>query len=99
MKQIDEIIIKRVLNNRGTKEEAETVAKWFSTPEGQTWLAKAIEQDALQIDKDVIETLKDIPSDELLERILSSLMKKQIRRIVLSWAAVLIPLLVITALW
>lgn len=99
MKQIDEIIIKRVLNNRGTKEEAETVAQWLSTPEGQRWLAKAIEYDAALIDKGVIEAIKDLPSDEILERILSSVRKRQFRRIALSFAAALIPLLVIATLW
>ena len=42
----DEIIIKRVLNNRGTAKEAEVVAEWLATEEGQKWLETALENDS-----------------------------------------------------
>ena len=42
----DEIIVKRVLNNKGTAKEAETVAAWLATEDGQSWLMSALETDS-----------------------------------------------------
>ncbi|MGM9735078.1 MAG: FecR family protein [Candidatus Cryptobacteroides sp.] len=93
------IVVRRVLNNKGTRQEAEMVAVWLSSPEGQAWLAEAIDSDAGLIDKNLIPTAGDIAVDEILERIMAGIRRKQIRNIVLSCAAVLIPCIVMLTLW
>ncbi|MGM9747162.1 MAG: FecR family protein [Candidatus Cryptobacteroides sp.] len=99
MSKIDPIIVRRVLNNRGTRREAEMVAEWLSSPEGQAWLSEAIDTDAGLIDKNIMPITGDIPVDEILERIMARIRRKQIRRIALSCAAVLVPCIIMLTVW
>lgn len=99
MNRIDSITVKRVLNNKGTRQEAEAVARWFSTPEGQEWLSEAITNDSELIDRGIMAIADDIPADEILARIMASIRRKQRRRVILSCAAALIPCILLVTMW
>ena len=97
--ELSKTIIYRVLNNKGTAQEAKEVAKWFATPEGQEWLTKAIIDDADMIDKEILSTLEDIPTEEMLEIILRNIRRQIRRRNILMAAAVIIPCTIIITCW
>ena len=64
----DEIIVKRVLNNKGTAKEAETVAAWLATEDGQSWLMSALETDSDDILKGYLPTLESQNMDVIITR-------------------------------
>lgn len=99
MEQVNETIIYRVLNNQGTAKEAKDVAQWLATPEGQEWLAIAIVTDAEMIEKNILPTTENIPTEEMLKIILNKIRRRQFRRTVVAYAAVLIPCFLMVALW
>ena len=99
MEPVNETIIYRVLNNRGTAKEAKTVAQWLATPEGQEWLAASIARDAEMIERNILPTMENIPTEEMLKIILNKIRRRQIRRTIVAWAAVLIPCFLMVALW
>ncbi len=99
MKRPDEIILRRVLNETATPEEAAEVAAWFATDEGQAWLSTEFEADARHLESGAMAPLSDIPGEELLRRIERILARARRRRMLFRAAAILIPCALILGLW
>lgn len=99
MKRPDEIILRRVLNETATPEEAAEVAAWFSTDEGQAWLSTEFDSDVRQLETGGMAPLSDIPGEELLQRIERILSRARRRRMLFRAAAILIPCALILGLW
>ena len=99
MKRPKEIIIKRVLNETATPEEAAEVAAWFSTSEGQRWLSRQFDEDAQALESGASPLLENIPTEELLRRIDRCIARSHRRRLLFRVAAVLIPCALIAGLW
>lgn len=99
MKRPDEIILRRVLNETATPEEAAEVAAWFATDEGQRWLSAEFDADAQRLESGVAAPLSDIPGEELLQRIERILARARRRRMLFRAAAILIPCALILGLW
>lgn len=99
MGKLNESIIDAVINGTATREEAEEVAGWFATEEGQNYLSERIDIE-LYKDNDLINALiegQEIPSDEIYNRIRKRLFIKRIYRISVYAAAIILPLIV--AFW
>ncbi|WP_075559912.1 FecR family protein [Parabacteroides timonensis] len=90
--------IDNTLNNTATQEEAKEVIRWFSTPEGGTFLSKLMDNDLKNIplrqESDYIE--HPIPSSEMYEFIINRIRRQQRGRILFKVAAILIPILLLT---
>lgn len=95
----DEIIIKRVLNNKGTAKEAEIVAEWLATEDGQNWLATALENDSTDILKGYIPTLESPNVDLVLKQILRRIERQRRSRIIWAVAAAVVPCVLIASMW
>lgn len=83
--KMDKKIIDRVLNNEGTPEEAQMVARWFATEDGQNGLAARFDEEAelLTASEENFEEVK-YPA-ESMERWFTSYMKgtQRMRRLYL----------------
>lgn len=99
MKRPDEIILRRVLNETATPEEAAEVAAWFSTNEGQAWLSTEFDSDVRQLETGGMMPRSDVPGEELLQRIERILSRARRRRMLFRAAAILIPCALILGLW
>lgn len=99
MKRPDEIILRRVLNETATPEEATLVAAWFATDEGQQWLSAEFDADAQRLESGIAAPLSDIPGEELLRRIDRILNRARRRRLLFRAAAILIPCALILGMW
>lgn len=86
-------IINDVLNNVGTKKQAEQVALWFATAEGQVFLKKSM--DSLYYKEEADKDVKFIEREIILP-----VRNKQRRKRLYRAAAVLFPFIVLTiSLW
>lgn len=99
MKIPTDIVIKRVLNQTATKQEAVQVAAWLATEQGQAWLAEDMERNAQDIMEGRTPLLDRIPSEELLRSIDRIIDRTRRRRLLLRVAAVLIPCALIVGMW
>ena len=99
MKRPDEIILRRVLNETATPDEAAEVAAWFATNEGLAWLSAEFEADARHLESGAMPPLPDIPGEELLQRIERILTRARRRRMLFRVAAIVIPCVLIVGLW
>ena len=79
MEPLSKTTIFRVINNRGTAEEARRVAAWLAISEGQEWLAAAIIQDADLLDRNILPLLEDIPTEEMIRIILRNISRRRHR--------------------
>ena len=95
----DEIIIKRVLNNRGTAKEAEVVAEWLATEEGQKWLETALENDSDDILKGYIPVLESKNVDLVLKQVLRRIERRRRTRFIWAVAAAVIPCVLLASMW
>jgi ferric-dicitrate binding protein FerR (iron transport regulator) len=95
----DDIIIKRVLNNKGTAKEAEEVAAWFATQDGQHWLLSALETDSEDILKGYLPSLENPRVDVILKQILKRIDRQRRNRIIWTVAAAIIPCILIATMW
>ena len=95
----DEIIVKRVLNNKGTAKEAETVAAWLATENGQAWLMSAIETDSDDILKGYLPTLENQNMDMILKQILKRINRQRRARFIWAFAAIAIPCAIMATMW
>lgn len=95
----DEIIVKRVLNNKGTAKEAETVAAWLATEDGQSWLMSALETDSDDILKGYLPTLESQNMDVILKQILKRINKQRRARFIWAFAAFAIPCAIVATMW
>lgn len=101
MKTPDEPIIEKALSNEASPEEAKTVVRWFGTPDGQNWLSERMDADNNGVKEGTEEDYIDhpIPSDTMFEKIMEKVRKQKIRRIFLSVAAIVIPVLMLAGLY
>jgi len=99
METLSKTTVLRVINNKGTEEEAKKVAEWLATDEGQKWLAEAIVQDGELIYSNVLPQLEDVPTDDMLSGILDNIKKMRLRRIIYTCAAALVPCVVLIGIW
>lgn len=99
MKRPSEFVIKRVLNETATPEEAAQVAAWFATPEGQAWVSRSMDQDAEWLEAGVMQPLDSDSTERLLLRIERMIAQRRRRRLMLGIAAVLIPCALVLAAW
>lgn len=99
MKIPSDIVIKRVLNQKATEQEAVQVASWFATEQGQAWLSEDMERNAQDITEGITPLHNGIPSEELLRRIDRIIDRTRRRRILLRVAAALIPCALIVGMW
>lgn len=95
----DEIIIKRVLNNKGTVKEAEEVAAWLATEDGQTWLSSALETDSEDLLRGYLPTLENHNVDVVLKQIMKRIDRQKRSRIIWTVAAAIIPCLIFASMW
>lgn len=95
----DEIIIKRVLNNKGTGQEAECVAEWLATDDGQNWLMSALETDSDDILRGYLPVLESHNVDVVLRQILRRIERRRRSKFIWAVAAAIIPCVVVTSMW
>lgn len=95
---IGEEKIEKVLHGYATEEEAEQVAKWFATGEGQKYLSERIDDDFASMREGYEEIYVDheIPSAEMFEKINKNIGRRKTGKIIFRIAAVLLPLALIT---
>jgi len=90
-----------VLNGTATKDEARKVADWFSsTIEGQQYLSDSLDRDAylLESESHAGDLFSPSQSDHLYKKIEKTIYEKRIRKMSLKVAAVILPILLISAL-
>jgi ferric-dicitrate binding protein FerR (iron transport regulator) len=89
--------IKKVLDGLASEKEATCVVAWFSTPEGQAYLSRSMDEDFARLPAGSEEIAVDhpIPFETIYNRIMRRIRIKQIRRICFRAAAVLLPFLLI----
>lgn len=101
MQSLNNDIVNSVLNGSATKYEARTVADWISsTIEGQQQLSDMLDKDAylMETQPDTGISFSPSQSDCLYKKIEKTIYEKQIRRMTLKVAAILLPILLIGAL-
>lgn len=99
--RIDEDIVNRVLDNKGSEDEAKQVAEWFSTEEGNDYLSvcfmKAADTITLEQAKEWLADHR-IPEERMRTRLengmRTELRRKRRKRLML--AAVIVPFLCLT---
>lgn len=89
------------LNNIADPEEAQKVAHWFSTPEGEQFLSEKMDKDWHTIsDNELAENKEiDIPSNVMFENIMKQIRRHNKNRIILTAAAIFIPFLLLSGLY
>ncbi len=90
-----------VLNGTATRDEVRKVTDWFSsTIEGQQYLSDSIDRDAYLFESEphVGDLFSPSQSDHLYKKIEKTIYEKRIRRMSLKVAAVVLPILLISAL-
>lgn len=93
----DKNTINRTLDNTATPEEARQVAHWFATPEGAAYLSGLIDQDTARIKPGTEELYIEhpLPSEEMHTYMITRIQWQRKKRVLLSVAAILIPLLIL----
>lgn len=101
MKTPDQPVIEKTLNNEASPEEAKEVVRWFGTPDGQKWLSDRMETDEknMQENRESDSIDHTIPSDSMYDRIMEKIRKQKIRRLLLSVAAIVVPVILIAGLY
>ncbi len=99
MKRPEDITLERVLNEKATKAEAENVALWLATDEGQQWLGARMDKTARDISEGAIELSENIPSDEIFAKIEHNIRKRRRRNIWIGVAAAFAPCALVAAMW
>lgn len=99
MKRPSDIVIKRVLNETATPREAADVAAWFSTPEGQAWVSRSMDEEAEWLEAGLMPPLEEDPGEALLRRVERIIAHRNRRRLLWRAAAILIPCAVVVAFW
>lgn len=95
MNLIDKKIARRVIQGKSSKENARSVAEWFSVSiEGQQVLSEMIDKDACQLEDELLRenVISSLKSEMILNKINRSIRLKQLTRRSLQITAVLIPL-------
>lgn len=99
MKRPDDITIERVLNEKATKAEAEEVAAWLASDQGQEWLSERMDREAGDLSEGTLAIASDIPSDEIYARIERCIRRRHRRNVWIGIAASVVPCLMIAAMW
>lgn len=99
MRRPTDDIIKQALDNKANVADAESVAAWFATPEGEKWLLQHMKHDFENIESGAIPLADNIPMYEVLHRIETQITHKQHRMLILRIAAILIPCVLLIGIW
>src|SRR5574344_1345794 len=95
MKRPTDEEISLVLHNNATKNQANAVAGWFATKEGQKHLFELMHSDLSAIEKGESDIVPDSPNEELYERILNRIdplsRRRNIRRFAFRAACIIVP--------
>lgn len=92
MRKIDQKTIDNVLNNNADREDARSVAQWFSTPEGSVCMLENIDKDIHEIETESLALVEDEVNWKMYLRVKKQMSRTKIRRLVYWSAAALIPL-------
>ena len=94
-------IIEDVLNNTGTEQDAEQVARLLGSDEMLEELSQRIDKDCINIKKGFEELHIDhkIPSSEIWHAIQQRIKKKKMRRLIFRAASIILPLILISAIY
>jgi len=101
MKRPTDKLIDDVLDNIATEHDAEEVARLLGTDEMLEELSERIDKDCLDIKKGLEELYVDhkILSAEMWHKIQRDIKRKKIRRLIYSAAAIMLPLILVTAIY
>lgn len=101
MNNIDRDIVEQVLNGTATKQEAESVAKWFATEEGKRYLSERMDSDFVTLKPGLEELFVShhIPSDRIFAQIEQRIYRKKRFTLYFRVAAVLLPLILLSTLF
>jgi ferric-dicitrate binding protein FerR (iron transport regulator) len=92
--------VDKVLNGLASQEDAAQVAEWFRTTEGRAWLSQYMDKEFAHMPKDCeLAVNHAIPSEAMYARIMERLRKKRQRRLWFRAAAVLLPFLLVGAIF
>lgn len=94
--KIDSTILNKYLDDKLSLEETKIVMQWLATDEGQHFMAQHWEQEAAELTEEKADEWLDhpVPSLQMKERLMSTLVPAKSKRIWMRWvkvAAVLIP--------
>ena len=101
--KIDESVIDKVLDNKASPGEARTVAGWFATEEGNSYLSERLDREIGESSEEILEGVlpHSIPEAKMKARFMSELKREQGQRAVgRKWmwaAAVLLPFIFLSA--
>lgn len=99
MERPSDLIIQRVLNEKAQPREAEQVAAWFATREGQAWLSVCMDRDAERISENGVSHSDAVPTGDLLRRIDRIVDSRRRRMLLFRIAAVVLPCALVVGGW
>lgn len=93
--------ISKVLTGLASIEEAQSVAEWFGTDEGQSYLSMKLDRDFLSFKEGYEELMvgHNIPSEEMFSVILRHIRKKRMKRSAFRVAAIFLPFILIATIF
>ena len=94
---MNEKIIRDVLDNRASTMDADAVAAWFATPEGQQELGRLLDERFDELENRSQPLAREIPSEAIYRSIDRDIQRSKWRHWALRAAAVVIPLLIVVA--
>lgn len=94
---MNEKIIRDVLDNRASAMDADAVAAWFATPEGQQELGRILDERFVELENGAQPLAREIPSEAIYRAVSRQIHRWKLRRWTLRAAAVVIPLVIVIA--
>lgn len=100
MNRLSEETIQKVMDGLASQEEAEAAAKWFATEEGQMYLSDRIDSYPGNAKEGYEELFvgHEIPSGQMISKILARQKSRKLRRDLLRVAAIMIPFIFVVGL-
>ncbi|MBP1612948.1 MAG: fec operon regulator FecR [Bacteroidetes bacterium] len=87
-----------VLNGMGNEVEAEQLARWFATDEGQSYLSERIDKEYDMMNEDGLSDFHSIPSEKMYHSICKNISRTTLRRKIIRRTAILLPVAAFIAL-
>ena len=97
MQSSEKATLKKVIEEKSSKEQARQTVDWISSSiEGQQALSEMIDRDAYLMEDEFLNVkISSVQSDKILSNILRDIRRKHIRKVTFSVAAVVIPLVLL----